>query len=182
MCRGCEEESRSFFCGACWEKIAPLSPFGRCEQCFAEIEGEETRCGECSFRCQAPFRHGYVFESHPLVSLLLRKKKECPEPFAGWLLAQWSRLDWPLPDCVIPFPGMEEIAQIFALDLQTDFVDCLRKGRMGWRLLERGLPDSAVLLLLDEGIGKREKRKASAQLLEAMPRQMFILSLCKRQG
>ena len=161
-----------FFCAACWELCTPLDPVGRCRHCFTEWTNGEF-CG----KCQLPFRRAVVFESSASARMLCRKKEGA---IGGFVLYQWIQMQWPIPEVVIPMPGMDLIAKTFAFFLYkagTCSANILsRKGRH-WSCNEEVLEEGQTILLLDAQSSLFTLKKAAQSLLETSPKKIFQLSL-----
>lgn len=140
-------------------------------------------CTECTrWKCggSLPFRRGIVFENNPVTQVLCQKRREAPEAFAGWMVIQWSRLDWPWPDLIVPMPGMEDVAKKIGEDLQADYANCLRWTRLGWRFKDLGFEEELTVFLIDEKSGVQDLGKAALALHEMRAKRVFALTLLER--
>jgi hypothetical protein len=90
---------------------------------------------------------------------------------------QWERLDWPLPDAVIPFPGALRFARSFANWLERPCVDLLSFSRGKWSCEGDKVEEDAVLLVLCSDSFVEEVREAVDALSDAFPKKIFVLSL-----
>ena len=175
LCDCCKEPCETtFLCPGCWELCSLPDPAERCRHCFAE-KGEEI-CPACRIKAEFPFPSAFVFESTPPVFHLCIKGKEEPEIAAAFALVQWERLDWPIPDSIVPLPGCRDLAKIFAAWLERPCADVLQCSR-GWNCDVDGLEENQLILVICRAATADEIRGAAEALYEAFPKKIFVLSL-----
>ena len=109
-CIHCEEplvDTRRLVCDVCADLMELLDPTMRCSHCFGHLSDEG--CIECIGR-PVPW-HGVAaaFEYAGPAASLIRTLKYRNRPYlaksaAAFLAAQFARLDWPMPDLLVPVP------------------------------------------------------------------------------
>jgi hypothetical protein len=95
---------------------------------------------------------------------------------AGFAFYQWVQLEWPQPDAIVPMPDKHsvEIGRALADLMDASFATSLRKSH-SYR--EESLEEEATLLLFDSGEPFPLLQKAVESLLEAFPKNIYVLSL-----
>ena len=112
FCLHCEkplEESSKIFCSACFSHLALINPLERCSFCFSEKQNQKIRCKECYDRGLGVFGVASAFDYGGPAETLVKRFKYSGKGYlaksaGGFLLAQFSQLEWPIPDIIIPVP------------------------------------------------------------------------------
>ena len=168
FCEVCEEPCRTrLLCPACWELCAPIDPKERCIHCFEEIE-EAGLCPQCR---QAPLLQipvASVFERSSASIRLAQEAREKPEAIAAFLIFQWTRLHWEIPDAVIPHGGRFPLAKFFGEALSRP---CILPRDVG--LLE----EDQILLLLAEENTPESLQEPLDDLNAIFPKKIYALTL-----
>lgn len=181
VCTHCKEEAiKPYFCDACWELSALLDPKLRCRHCFCELQNEGVLCASCAHRPSLPFPRAALFEKNaPIAPLAFRE--EMAESFASFAAVLWDRLQWPVPDLILPIPPQRKaVAKLLASSIQCSCMrGFIRKGwpREEWELAKLPLTGDETVLLFDLGCSPLQLRRAVYSLLEAFPKKGFVLSL-----
>lgn len=88
-----------------------IDPITRCPYCFtSEINTEnETSCFECRQKPQIMRRIAAAFDYDGPAATLIKQLKYGGQPYlaegaGAFLTAQFIRLEWPMPDFIIPMP------------------------------------------------------------------------------
>lgn len=113
LCLHCRQEvlEEAFpLCTDCLSLLELIDPVERCPYCFASDYCPERRvCGLCVKRL--PMLHGIAaaFDYIGPAATLIRKMKYTNQPYlaegcGAYLAAQLLRLEWPLPDVIVPVP------------------------------------------------------------------------------
>ncbi len=110
FCIHCQEKTshyRELLCGGCKTLLTFLDPQERCRTCFASLEGRG--CPICAHKTSAVKKRAAAFDyMGPMATLVhqLKFAKRFPlaKDFAAFLVVQLDRLNWPLPDLLIPVP------------------------------------------------------------------------------
>jgi ComF family protein len=109
LCLHCEErlEQRLIFCETCTSLLEIIDPSERCPTCFGTLSSSCQTCLEKKEK--VIYRTGAVFDYIGPPATLLKKLKYGQQPYlaegaAAFLAAQFIRLDWPLPDALVPTP------------------------------------------------------------------------------
>lgn len=110
LCLCCQqraEQLRHLFCKTCLEHLTLLDPEHRCTRCYAPIESAGM-CRSC-YTQHAPFkRHAATCENFgPPLALLTHLKRgqhALAKTIASLMVMQHTKLDWLLPDWIIPCP------------------------------------------------------------------------------
>ena len=179
LCKVCKERCRTrLLCPSCWELCSPLDPVHRCRHCFQEIE-EDALCQRCRCEPRLSFPSAFVFESTTSAFCVCREAKEAPEALAAFLFVQWERLQWPVPDAVIPLPGASRLAASFSSWLGSSYASVLSYGGGFWECASDRLEEDKILLLLGERASWETLREAAAALGETFPKKVYALSLLR---
>lgn len=111
LCLHCQEQTKDFrrlLCALCNEQLVLLSPQGRCNRCFSEMD-EEMHCKRCQQlplcldRVAAAF--DYMGSPATLVQhLKYDRRTALARSLAAYLVIQLDILKWPLPDLIVPIP------------------------------------------------------------------------------
>ncbi len=173
FCEVCKEPCRTrLLCPNCWELCAPIDPKERCRHCFAEVE-QEGICQRCRSDPILSIPRASVFETSPSTRRLCREAKEKPEAIAAFALFQWERLNWPMPDVVVPLPGALQIAKPFAAWLHRPYDRIFHR----WNCDVESLEEDGILLLLSEKDSAMPLQKSIETLSGAFPKKIYALSL-----
>ena len=111
-CRHCEAllpPDETVLCPGCSSLLDLIHPEGRCSACFNPMKEEELVCQECRHDPFAYAGMGAAFEYEGPAASLVKKMKYAQQPYlakgmAAFLVAQFDRLQWPLPDALVPIP------------------------------------------------------------------------------
>ncbi len=96
-------------CEACASLLELIDPDERCRVCFNPLSSQEWRCQTCLQYPSAFDRMGAAFDYAGPAASLVKRLKYGQQPYlakgmAAFLVAQWDRLRWPLPDVLVPVP------------------------------------------------------------------------------
>lgn len=99
----------TFLCDSCNSLLEPISPEGRCLTCFHPIAGDEFICKACKISPSPYDKIATVFDYQGPAASLIQCLKKGNQPYlakgmGAFLAAQWIKLEWPLPDAIIPIP------------------------------------------------------------------------------
>ena len=111
LCLHCQafiKGKRLLLCTICQSLLHFLEPINRCSTCFLSIEGGSV-CHHCSQKNQLGYRVAAVFDYQGPAATLVHQLKFANRPhlakeLAAFMLIQLIRLDWPLPDLIVPAP------------------------------------------------------------------------------
>lgn len=109
-CRGVLGGGSSIFCQSCLDLMQLIDPAERCPLCFSAAFDSLTHfCAECSKKTPIFDRTGAVFDYVGPASTLVRRMKYSDQPYlakgaGAYMTAQLLRLEWPMPDFLIPVP------------------------------------------------------------------------------
>lgn len=98
---------------------------------------------------------------------------------AGFLIVQWARLNWPIPDVVIPLPGASHLARSFADWLGCSCAKVLKSFHGSWKCAADSLEENQVFLLLANKTSVEMLEGAAMALREAFPKKIYALSLLR---
>lgn len=106
-CSSAMSESRGLLCEPCEQILDLIDPSSRCPRCFSE--DFEKSCFFCNKNTPLFYRLASAFDYVGPAASLIKQLKYCKldylaETLAAFLVAQLSRLDWPLPDVLVPVP------------------------------------------------------------------------------
>lgn len=107
-CEGMIRGEAPLFCDDCVPLLSPIDPLERCPFCFGVKEGEGP-CGKCRGKRQHLHRTAAVFDYAGPAATLVQRLKYGGLPYlakdlGAYLVAQHCRLEWPLPDLIVPVP------------------------------------------------------------------------------
>lgn len=193
LCLGCKSlllESHRL-CSSCLELFTLIDPYTRCRRCFCE--SRDRVCLKCRQKARGLRSIAGCFEccgpaAKMKSELEIGKKNELIQDFAAWLIVQFTRLSYPLPDIVtvVPSPkypsGLkcdELLAKKVAQMLNRPFIPLLKRqgeGLFKWRELEN-LSDKVVLLIALSIIGQKEIEQCAAILKETEPTAIYGLGI-----
>ena len=180
LCKICKEPSgASIFCDYCWELCSPPDPEGRCRHCFDEI-GDKL-CERCRKKASLSSPSAFVFEpTPPALQFISMALHEDPVSLAAFTFVQWERLGLESPDAVVPLPGARKLAREFAAWGGFFFADILKQPGQEWLLDNSIMEEDSSYLLISVDSSLSEISQATAALLEAFPKKIFVLSLTPR--
>jgi predicted amidophosphoribosyltransferase len=95
-CRQLVGIDRTTLCQHCFDSLRLVDPSKRCDRCGLSKEGEVHRCQDTALEGAC-----VCFDDGPVVRSLLNSA-DLLSPF---VIVQWQRLGWPMPDYVLPTPG-----------------------------------------------------------------------------
>lgn len=106
LCIHCKEESKTLLCTGCRDQLELLTALGRCPTCFSVLDGSCMRCRKRS----RPIRGiAAACEHRGAAAALLDEFKihsrfQLARTLASYMIVQHSRLEWPIPDLIVPVP------------------------------------------------------------------------------
>lgn len=107
LCLHCQElTDRTLLCRACSELLQILPLEGRCAYCFVP---SESVCDKCRQRIPSFKKAAAVFDHLGPAAALIHALKYNNRPdlakdFAAFMIVQFTRLNWPIPDLIVPVP------------------------------------------------------------------------------
>lgn len=112
VCLHCDHSTfhqRRPLCATCIDLLALIDPELRCPRCFSVVEDEGALCKACREDPPAFKRLAAAFEYMGPAATLLQHLKFHQQPgfakiAAAYMIVQWERLNWPLPDLIVPAP------------------------------------------------------------------------------
>lgn len=108
FCLHCQEKidkASDYFCKQCVSDFILIEEYERCRRCFSSL-GECKLCKEKGY----PFNHFTAcFEYHGPPSTLIQHLKYYSKPYlakeiAAFMVLQYTRMNWKMPDLIIPVP------------------------------------------------------------------------------
>lgn len=97
-------------CQSCLSLMEMIDPTERCPLCFsADFQIERRICPECFRQIQFLDGIGAVFDYVGPAATLIKKMKYGDMPYlktglGAYLAAQFFRMEWPMPDIIVPVP------------------------------------------------------------------------------
>ncbi len=102
--------SSSVLCAGCASLLDLIHPEERCPTCFNLLPDRSSHlCDECRHYSSSYTRMAAAFDYEGPPATLIKRLKYGNQPYlaqgmASFLVAQWDRLKWPLPDALVPVP------------------------------------------------------------------------------
>ena len=109
-CRASLPVENKIFCSLCFDLMPLIDCTERCPSCFSGAFDPLTHfCAECARHPPLFDRIGAAFDYVGPAATLVKKMKYGNQPYlskggGAFLAAQWMRLEWPLPDFIVPVP------------------------------------------------------------------------------
>ncbi|CUI16067.1 putative amidophosphoribosyltransferase [Candidatus Protochlamydia naegleriophila] len=108
-CKDVLPPQQSIFCNSCASLLELIDPEGRCQTCFSVKEEMSHDCLICKRYPSLFLRKAAAFDYLGPPSILVRQLKYANQPYlakgmGAFLFAQFERLEWPLPDALVPVP------------------------------------------------------------------------------
>lgn len=184
LCLHCSQsvsEGNQLFCPACLELLVLIDSAERCPYCFsAEYCPEERLCTECLLRNPVLCGIASAFDYAGPAATLIRSMKYGNLPYlakgaGAYAVAQFLRLDWPMPDCVIAVPmalsrrldrGYNQVKLLgksIATILDRPFYDAL--GRSSGDFSQAGLSRQQRMNLKATSFFMRENRDLAGRCI-----------------
>ncbi len=174
LCLACKARcATKFLCPECWLRCELPDPVERCRHCFEELDQRGELCSSCRRKPLLPVPRAYVFDpASPARFLGL----EAVDALSSFALIQWYKLDWEIPDVIIPMPDADSISigRSFAVALDAPFMRALH---LDCEIKENILEEEQTLLLFDVSNRMEKLVKASLALSESFPKRIYLLSL-----
>lgn len=109
-CKATPESDSNLLCSNCLALLQLIDPSERCPHCFsASYSPEHHLCSECKRKPPILNGVGASFDYVGPAGSLVKKLKYSDQPYlakgcAAYMAMQFLRLDWPLPDLIVPVP------------------------------------------------------------------------------
>jgi ComF family protein len=109
-CRGTILKEGSYLCNECTGLLQLINPSERCPRCFSlEYSQDQKHCAECQRNGSLLLHMAAAFDYVGPAASIVRKLKYGNQPYlangaAGFMVAQFLELGWPMPDLIIPIP------------------------------------------------------------------------------
>lgn len=113
LCIHCNQglpNPQHLLCPDCLAILELIDPIERCSFCFsAECDPKRRLCAECNSRYSFLDSMGAAFDFAGPAASLIKKMKYSNMPYlskgiAAYMGAQFCRLEWPMPDLIVPVP------------------------------------------------------------------------------
>lgn len=102
------------------------------------------------------------------------------EILPSFLVFQWARLSWRIPDVVISMPGARDLAISFSEMIQCPYIDVLQWDG-AWSCDAEGIEEDCVLLLIDFDSSLESLSEAIQTLSSTFPKKGYVLSIFGRE-
>lgn len=154
-------------CANCASFLDLIRPEERCSLCFDHLEDEDHEiCQKCLHYPSQYVHTAAAFDYEGPAGSLIRQLKYGQQPFlakgmAAFLVAQLDRLDWPLPDALVPVPLT--FTHLLERGYNQSELIAREMGRLlnrpVWNILKRRMGDfSQAALNLEQRKSLEEKR------------------------
>lgn len=102
------EESR-LLCQSCFDSLELIDPTACCPRCFSTDYQKNSFCATCYKNRSFLTAVASAFDAEGPVGTLVNKLKAGDKPYlaeslASFMTMQLFKLNWPLPDCIVPVP------------------------------------------------------------------------------
>lgn len=217
LCLHCAEktnEGHLLFCKGCVGFFELIDPHSRCPYCFTENEGRHP-CQECVQKRRWQVKMASALDYLGAVSSLVKQLKYGRMPYlaktcSDFLVAQFFRLEWPMPDLIVPVPGRYlfhginhayRLGQCLAKILNVPYSSILKRkaGDLSQARLSKEqreslspasfylkktahLADQCILLVDDVITTGTTLRLCAGALSEGYPAKIYALSLARSVG
>lgn len=113
LCLHCHhllKPNQSIFCSDCFNQLELIDPATRCSACFCfHPHVKKAICLDCTKHPQLLTAQAAAFEYIGPAATMIKKMKYGNLPFlakgaSAFLIAQFIKLEWPMPDVIIPTP------------------------------------------------------------------------------
>lgn len=112
LCLHCKDTlntDSSLLCKPCGNLLELIDPEQRCPYCFTQTSIANTPCEECYKRPSLFYRVASCFDYEGPAATLISQLKFSNQSYlskgmGAYLVAQLLKLDWPIPDVIIPVP------------------------------------------------------------------------------
>lgn len=109
-CHSSLTQNSLIFCEECLKHFTLINPQERCPFCFSpEFSPERSVCQSCKTKKPLLNRIGSAFDYAGPAATLVKKLKYGDQPYlaegaGAYLALQFFKLNWPMPDCIVPMP------------------------------------------------------------------------------
>lgn len=200
VCLNCQQmsiENRRALCPTCSEQMTLLDTDGRCLKCF--VESSSKICQNCRKSPSTFKRIAACFAQEDPANALLRefssrKTFSMAKDIAALMMLQFCKLDWPMPDFLIPLPisflqlvqcGYQKnllLAREMAKFIEKPVLDILRIDLLGDSIRIKKkveVSDQTILIVFDQINRLEEIHKSSELLLQGAPKAIYALGFSK---
>lgn len=212
FCLHCDrflDEEALLFCKECLDLLEFIDPQERCLYCFSsEVYSKKQVCSFCLKQSHFLRRVGAVFDDFGVARTLLQAlrggRSYLAKGAAGYMGMQWGRLEWPIPDIVVPVPSSffryfergynprTLLAKKLSHILGCPMVNILKRvsfetepavfglsGSLFYKKERDMLQDKKILLVDDFLVTGNTFKAAARALLEGGSYEIYGLALCK---
>ncbi|WP_052236260.1 ComF family protein [Candidatus Protochlamydia amoebophila] len=214
-CKESLQPSQAVFCYACASLLELINPQERCPICFDLKKNTFIhKCERCKAFPSLFLRQASAFDYFGPAQTLVKQLKygnqaHLAKGMAAFLMTQFDRLKWPLPDIIVPVPmsfshwlkrGYNQsflLAEEMAKILHIPLFNCLKytSGNYGQASLNLGqrkqlkqvfklkktfqIQDKRVLLIDDVMTTGTTLHKCAEALSEGFPGTLYALTFCR---
>lgn len=186
LCLHCSERvrGRQLFCTVCASSFELIDIRERCPHCFQE-QGDRAACRLCVERKAWRLKVGAAFENQGAIYTFSKKLQGHEKAYllktaASFLLVQFNRLNWPLPDLIVPCPSPLWMRIFKGGDPRIQIAKHLAKslGVSRWNLISylRGIKMEGKRVLF-MGISLKELDTYRSSIEQLSCKQAFFISL-----
>lgn len=179
LCLHCKEESSSLFCKGCAPDFELIDLMTRCPFCCIE-NGERYPCMKCREKKRERVLTVAALDYFSAVQSFLYLLKTGRMPYltktaASFLLMQFHKTGWEIPDLIIPIPKrfwfqteshVESLARLFGKFLDVKVENCLRKRLTSgveeeeFYLRRRAVVEDKTILLIEDLVSPAIQKSA----------------------
>lgn len=196
-CHDLLESRHKILCPSCSSNLTLMDAEERCIKCFTACQSFSGVCKQCQKRPTSYLKMAACFDHYGPAAGLVNVLKDRPllkMALASWMALQIEKLNWPLPDLIIPFPRSfisrfhegynrsqvlaEGLRELFKIPVQNLLSKKSSPGLDQFRLKKSAQLSDLTILLVVETLHSREAIDACAKVIrEGFPKAIYVLGL-----
>lgn len=205
FCLHCDsslESGSSLLCASCQISLEWIEPAERCRYCCsADISPKLRICSRCLQKSPVFHRVSAAFDEQGAARALLYSLKRgnayLAKGAAAYMAWQWGRLEWPLPDAIVPIPTSlsrwlqqgynprallaQELGKILGVPVLKLIkrVSAQTEAPLFERCTKNIFQEKKLLLVDDVWIYGRTMNAGAEALLDYGPAKIYGLTFCR---
>ena len=196
-CHDLLESRHKILCPSCSSQLALIDAEERCIKCFAECQSFSGVCKQCQKRPASYLKLAACFDHYGPAAALVHVLKDRPllkMALSSWMALQIEKLNWPLPDLIIPFPQSfisrfhegynrsqflaEGLGELFKIPVQNLLSRKSSPELENFCLKKSAQLSDLTILLVAESLYSRAAIDGCAKVIrEGFPKAIYVLGL-----